>query len=192
MTGSRPPSADFTGKRALSLLRQHGAMLQAGRGPLPSLAEAIAGEPIRGSWWGHPAGKLIYRVLEELYESPEVISCKLVEGKVTLIHRRLWPAILRLVPQRRGPALDRALQEHTASGAHRSVTQLYPSWISAEARAEAATLSEAEARALLGSLAPALDAALSAIGAAVSASRPSRKGAARRPSAPKPARRPKT
>ena len=31
------------------------SVLQAARGPAPNLAEAIAGEPIRGSWWGHGA-----------------------------------------------------------------------------------------------------------------------------------------
>ena len=60
-------------------------MLQAARGPLPTLTEAIAGERIRGSWWGHPKGKLIFSVLSEVQESAEVAVCKLVEGKTTVI-----------------------------------------------------------------------------------------------------------
>src|SRR5712691_5283679 len=50
---------------------------------LPSLAEAIAGEPIRGSWWGHPKGRLIYSATQAICESPEVLVCKLIKGKVT-------------------------------------------------------------------------------------------------------------
>ena len=36
-------------------VREQGIVLQSARGPLPNLAEWIAGEPIRGSWWGHPS-----------------------------------------------------------------------------------------------------------------------------------------
>src|ERR1700682_5724740 len=42
-------------------VERHGIVLQAARGPVPSLAEHVAGGPIRGSWWGHPKGKDIYR-----------------------------------------------------------------------------------------------------------------------------------
>ena len=38
-------------------------MLQSARGPLPNLAEWIAGEPIRGSWWGHPCGHETFAAL---------------------------------------------------------------------------------------------------------------------------------
>jgi hypothetical protein len=36
----------------LAFVEKHGVVMESGRGPVPSLAEAIAGEPIRGSWWG--------------------------------------------------------------------------------------------------------------------------------------------
>jgi len=55
-----------------------------------------AGEPIRGSWWGHPAGHAIFDALNSLTESPDVVRTRLVNGKVTLVHRRLWPALARL------------------------------------------------------------------------------------------------
>jgi hypothetical protein len=58
----------------------------------PSATACIAGAPIRGSWWGHPKGKLIYETL--LRVEPEVAWAKLVLGKETLIHRRLWPALV--------------------------------------------------------------------------------------------------
>src|SRR6267378_3690441 len=39
-------------KEALAFVERHGIVLQAARGPLPNLAETIAGRAIRGSWWG--------------------------------------------------------------------------------------------------------------------------------------------
>ena len=61
-----------------------------------ALVDAVAGEPVRGSWWGHPASHAIFRALTELRENPDVFLCKLLEGKQTYVHRRLWPALLRV------------------------------------------------------------------------------------------------
>ncbi|MCI0340970.1 MAG: hypothetical protein L0216_07420 [Planctomycetales bacterium] len=61
---------------------------------LPSLATIVAGEPVRGSWWGHPAGHAIYAALGALLDDPDVAAVKLVRGKETLLHRNLWPALL--------------------------------------------------------------------------------------------------
>jgi len=60
---------------------------------LPSLVGIIVGEPLRTSWWGHPRGGDIYHAMNELEDDPEVLSTKLVAGKVTYVHKRLWPAI---------------------------------------------------------------------------------------------------
>jgi len=62
----------------------------------PSLVSIVAGGPISGSWWGHPAGQLIYQVSEALDSEPDVLVIKLWRGKLTLIHRRLWPALVRI------------------------------------------------------------------------------------------------
>src|SRR6185295_14106476 len=86
----------MTPKQALAFVERHGVVLQAARGPVPSLAEAIAGGRIRGSWWGHPKGREIFRAAATITNSPEVLVCKLVEGKVTYVHRRLWPALVKL------------------------------------------------------------------------------------------------
>jgi hypothetical protein len=83
-------------KQGLVFVRRHGIVLQAARGPVPSLAEAVAGGPIRGSWWAHAKGHQIFRIADAVSESDEVLVCKLVEGKVTYVHRRLWPALVRL------------------------------------------------------------------------------------------------
>ena len=95
-------------------------MLQAARGPVPSLAEAVAGGPIRGSWWSHPKGREIFRAASVVCESPDVLVCKLIEGKVTYVHRRLWPALVRLAGGFPRARLAKVWNEHTATGAHRS------------------------------------------------------------------------
>ena len=49
------------------------ALLQSAHGPLPNVAEMIAGEPIRGSWWNHPASRSIFAALNPPAESPDVV-----------------------------------------------------------------------------------------------------------------------
>jgi hypothetical protein len=77
----------------LARLHQHGLLLQQDK-HLPDVASAIAGEPIRGSWWAHPRAYTIFACLSELEQHPDILLTKLVAGKVTSIERRLWPAVL--------------------------------------------------------------------------------------------------
>jgi hypothetical protein len=136
-------------KQGLAFVKRHGVVLQAARGPVPSLAEAIAGGPIRGSWWGHPKGHEIFRVAEAVSEHPDVLVCKLIGGKVTYVHRRLWPALVRLSSRFRKAQLAMAWNEHTPTGAHRSRSIPFPRWVPSQVRQEAAQLSIAEAERLL-------------------------------------------
>src|SRR5204863_4845079 len=119
------------------------------RGPVPSLAEAIAGGPIRGSWWGHPKGQEIFRVAEAISDSDDVLVCKLVEGKVTYVHRRLWPALVKLAARLPRARLAKVWNEHTATGAHRARRAAFPSWVPAEVARQAERLSTAEAERIL-------------------------------------------
>jgi hypothetical protein len=64
---------------------------------VPRFVEAVAGERVRGSWWGHPKGQLIFRLAESLEDSKDVVSLKLLEGKTTFVHRKLWPTLLAVV-----------------------------------------------------------------------------------------------
>ncbi|HEY3225421.1 MAG TPA: RNA methyltransferase [Planctomycetota bacterium] len=86
-----------TPRQALEFVRRHGIVTMTRGASKRSLVEAIAGGPVRGSWWGHPKGKLIFRLAESLHDSREVVSLKLVDGKVTFLHRSLWPALARVV-----------------------------------------------------------------------------------------------
>jgi hypothetical protein len=77
----------------LVLLRQHRLLLESDP-VLPSVVTAIAGEPLKGSWWGHPLGNRIFNASNALADHPDVLTAKLVGGKVTYILRELWPAFL--------------------------------------------------------------------------------------------------
>src|SRR2546428_1284189 len=101
-------------KEALAFIKRHGVVLQSARGPVPSLAEAIVGGPIRGSWWGHPKGKEIFHAAQAVCESPDVLECKLIEGRITYVHRRLWPALVKVAARFRREQLAKVWEEHTS------------------------------------------------------------------------------
>ena len=86
----------MTPKQAIAFVKANGVVLESGRGPVPSLAEAIAGAPIRGSWWTHSNAKTIFVCSRAIRESADVLVCRLVGDKVTYVHRDLWPALARL------------------------------------------------------------------------------------------------
>jgi hypothetical protein len=69
---------------------------------LPSVVGILTGESLRTSWRSHPKAHLIFSVLSELAEHPDVLFTKLLYRKDTLVHRSLWPAILAM-----GSARDR-------------------------------------------------------------------------------------
>ena len=62
----------------------------------------------------------IFEVAEAISESRDVLVCKLVGGKVTYLHRRLWPALVKLAARFRKSQLAKVWNEHTQTGAHRS------------------------------------------------------------------------
>jgi hypothetical protein len=96
---------------ARSLAKARGLVRRYGLVPFsdprcPSIVSVVAGTPLTGSWWGHPAGQLIYQVGEALEGDPDILFVKLWRGKVTLLHRRMWPALLRVVTARAGWQTD--------------------------------------------------------------------------------------
>jgi hypothetical protein len=80
-------------QRAWEALQARGLLLESDA-LLPSVASLVAGVPIKGSWWGHPQGKAIFAVIVELAAHRDAVAVKLVSGKVTWVHRKLWPALL--------------------------------------------------------------------------------------------------
>jgi len=140
----------MTAAEALAFVEEQGVVLVSARGPVPRLTEVIAGGPIEGSWWSHPQSKQIFNVLEAVTESDEVLVCRLIEGKITLVHRRLWPALVRLAGRLRPAQAAKVRQEHTASGRHVNKEVPFPTWVPAAVMKKAQRLSEAEALASLG------------------------------------------
>jgi hypothetical protein len=140
----------MTPKQAEAFVEKNGIVLQAARGPVPSLAEAVAGGPIRGSWWGHARGQEIFQATEAIVDSPEVLVCRMIDGKVTYVHRRLWPALVNLRSRFTGDQLARVWSEHTPSGAHRTRRQPFPRWVPPEVLEKAKTMSREEAERQLG------------------------------------------
>lgn len=73
---------------------------------LPSLATMVAGEPVVGSWWGHPKGEHIFGVISKVEDDPDVCRFKLFGGKVCLVHRALWSALACVGRSREGWQMD--------------------------------------------------------------------------------------
>jgi hypothetical protein len=89
------PNVDRQAAAVLRELQRWGLLLETDA-KLPSLVALVAGGPVRGSWWGHPLGHTIFATGEALFDNHkrDVLLTKLVSGKTTWIHRRLWPALL--------------------------------------------------------------------------------------------------
>lgn len=133
----------------MAALVEHGMLLESARGPLPNVAELVAGEPIHGSWWGHPAGHAIFAALNALAESPDVVRTRLVNGKVTLVHRRLWPALARVADRYPPERIAAIHEEHGSTGAHRRREQPFPDWVPTDVLQAAEELSADDALAEL-------------------------------------------
>lgn len=63
---------------------------------LPSLTAHIAGEPIKGSWWGHPLGNLMYNISNQMEDDPQILTVKLINKKITYLDKKHWPALFTL------------------------------------------------------------------------------------------------
>ncbi len=140
----------MTSEEALNFLETHGVILESARGPVPSLAAAVAGDDFRGGWWGHPKGNEIFLLTRAVRRSPDVLVCRLVQGKITYVHRRLWPALVRLGEELPPERLAAVEEIHTASGSHEVRETPYPDWVPPEIVEEAKGLSRNEAVAELG------------------------------------------
>jgi hypothetical protein len=62
----------------------------------PNVTALIAGDEVRGSWWTHPKAREMYRLGNQLRDHPDVLSIKLVSGKITFVHRPLWMAVFAI------------------------------------------------------------------------------------------------
>jgi hypothetical protein len=74
-----------------------------------------------------------------------MLVCRLVNNKLTLVHRRLWPALVRAAQHFSARQIEQAGQEHTASGYHVARIIPFPRWVPREVIEEAKLLTEEEA-----------------------------------------------
>jgi hypothetical protein len=139
-----------TAEDALAFVREHGVVLASAKGIAPRLTEAIVGEPIKGSWWAHPKSHKIYAILGAVTESDQVLVCRLIGGKITLVHRRLWPSLVRLADRFTPEQLAQVQEEHTSSGRHVSRDVTFPRWVPPEVLTQARAVDEQRALAIFG------------------------------------------
>ena len=139
-----------TAEEALAFVRQHGVVLASAKGTAPRPTEAIVGEPIKGSWWAHPKSHHIYTILGAVTDSDQVLVCRLIDGRVTLVHRRLWPSLVRLAKRFAPERLAQVRDEHTPSGRHINRVVPFPQWVPPEVLEQARSTSENEALAVFG------------------------------------------
>jgi len=132
-------------KQALAWVEECGIAMESARANVPNLAQLLVGEPVRGSWWANTKGNEILRLSRSIRNSPDVLVCRLVDGKITYVHRRLWPALIRLARRFSEKSLGAVKEVHTPTGKHKVVVTPFPKWAPPEILRAAARLSEKEA-----------------------------------------------
>ena len=143
----------MTPARALAFIKRHGIVCESvRRGAIPSLADAVAGESLSGNWWSHPKGKTIFALTRAVRDSPQILVCRLVDDKITFVHERLWPALVRMADRFPAKRLARVTEVHSASGKHVLEEVPFPDWIPAKSVAAAKRLSDRQALADLAML----------------------------------------
>ena len=146
-------SALLDAAAALQFVRERGVVLALANGNAPRLVDAILGERITGNWWSHPRGSAIFNVLTEVSACDEVLVCRLIEGKITLVHLRLWPALVRVAGRFEAAHLACVREEHQANGRHTTRELPFPDWVPPDVKDQSMRLTEDEA---LGALGPAV------------------------------------
>jgi len=136
-------------KQALAWVKKCGIAVESARATVPSLAQMVAGEPLRGSWWAHPKGHDIFLLSRAIRRSPDVLVCRLVDGKITYVHRRMWPALVSVAGRFSKQRLAALNEVHTPAGKHKLLVTPFPDWVPKEVLRTARKLTEKEAAARL-------------------------------------------
>ena len=64
---------------------------------LPSLFTWVTGEQRVSNWWSHPRAGDVWNASQVLGHDADVRVVRLADGKITFLHRALWPALLGVV-----------------------------------------------------------------------------------------------
>jgi hypothetical protein len=145
----------MTPAQALAFVERHGVVCESvRRGDIASLAEAIAGETLRGNWWSHRKSRVIFAGTRAVRDSPNVLVCRLVDDKITFVHERLWPALVRAADRFPKKRLARVREVHTDSGKHILEETPFPDWLPAKIAVAGRRLSKRHALEGLAMLLP--------------------------------------
>jgi hypothetical protein len=93
MPPETPTTASEIITRVLQELTTHPLLLVQDK-RLPSVITIATGQPLNTSWWSHHLAHPIFETLSTLQHHPDILFTRLIHAKVTLVHRRLWPAFL--------------------------------------------------------------------------------------------------
>lgn len=165
MATRAPQEADvLTPAQALAFVERHGIVCEAvRRAGIPSLVDAIAGETVHGNWWSHRRSREIFAVTRAVRAAPQVLVCRLVDGRVTFIHERLWPALVRAAARLPRECLGRLSEVHTAGGKHVIEETAFPDWLPKALASTARHLSEKDAIDALRAVLPGVTGAVPAL-----------------------------
>ena len=129
-------------------------MRQSGLSPRTALSSSPPRDRFRRwsppSWAGRfeEAGGGTRRVMKSsgsrgaVRAAPSVLVCRLVRGKITLVHRRLWAAVARIADRLPADRVAKIVEVHTSTGRHRVDRTRFPDWVPPLVLTEAASLSE--------------------------------------------------
>ena len=93
---------------------------------------------------------MIWSLTRRLRASEDILVCRLIGGKVTYVHRRLWPALVRLASRFSGDRITEITEVHTERGHHVIRKTPFPDWVPGSVLEEADAISEGAALELLG------------------------------------------
>ena len=142
----------MTAKQSVAWVKKCGIAVESAHASVPNLAQVVAGESLRGSWWAHPKGNDIFLLSRAIRCSSDVLVCRLVDGKITYVHRRLWPALVSLAGRFSKQRLAAVKEVHTRAGKHELLVTPFPDWVPKEVLRTARQLTKKEAASQLAPL----------------------------------------
>ncbi len=85
--------------KVLNKLTETGFLLVSGS-EIPDVRGLITNRRSKGSWWADSAAHEIFAINEMLEDHPDVTITKLISGKVTFVHRKLWRELFAVASAR--------------------------------------------------------------------------------------------
>ena len=100
----------------------------------------------------HIRRETIYSCSRERFAVQPTLVCRLVDGKITYIHRRLWPVLVRLAGRFSKHRLAAVKEVHPPASKHKLLVTPFPELVPKEILEVAQKLTEKEAASQLAFL----------------------------------------